>query len=514
MSVLRVQSILLFYIKMGLGSKVYGSEKGVSQLISDLDSLLINSDDAGDLSFKPEKTHYPDVSPEVFRIFLKYVYTGKLSVEEPNLFPLYTLANEFDMSDLKATCDELISKNLSPASSCTILNSALSTKQSGLDEVIDKCINYIGENPNECIKATNFLSLPVETITRLISSDQFCLEEEEVWRAVLRWAQYKADVDSHVSRWTEEERKKVSKFLNPVISHVRLLLIDSRLFAEEIEPTGCVPMALSLERYRFAAVPHQFEKDPRLTPRNSPRIFQNSQIIHNERLSLGRKLNDMIPSAITENGECFKQSWKLVYRASTHGFSADAFHRAVDGLSPTVTIILIDNNAKWICGGYTDQIWQRSKPPKYATSSKSFLFCYDGKPESEPVRFSVTKKHFAVCHDANSGPIFGAGADLYISSNCNSNTDSYSNLPHSYELDNQYNNQNGEHQPQQQQQKQGTNGTAKPLEPEGSPRQINSAVYENTTSAVLTPSYQFTVADYEVFVPTVLPMTTESSCSF
>lgn len=33
----------------------------------------------------------------------------------------------------------------------------------------------------------------------------------------------------------------------------------------------------------------------------------------------------------------------------------------------------------------------------------------------------------------SSGPIFGGGADLLISHNCNVNTDSYSNLPHSYD---------------------------------------------------------------------------------
>ena len=36
------------------------------------------------------------------------------------------------------------------------------------------------------------------------------------------------------------------------------------------------------------------------------------------------------------------------------------------------------------------------------------------------------------------GPIFGAGADLSISSDCNENTDSYSNFPHSYGELNQY----------------------------------------------------------------------------
>lgn len=32
------------------------------------------------------------------------------------------------------------------------------------------------------------------------------------------------------------------------------------------------------------------------------------------------------------------------------------------------------------------------------------------------------------------GPVFGAGADLFIASDCNRNADSYSNLSHSYAM--------------------------------------------------------------------------------
>lgn len=57
---------------------------------------------------------------------------------------------------------------------------------------------------------------------------------------------------------------------------------------------------------------------------------------------------------------------------------------------------------------------------------------------------------------SSSGPIFGAGADLLISNNCNSNMDSYSNLPHTYDGD-------------------------------------------GASPATLMGDYNFTVADYEVF---------------
>lgn len=86
------------------------------------------------------------------------------------------------------------------------------------------------------------------------SSVQFCLEEEDVWRCVLEWAKHQAGVTQRTVHWTEEERARVCHHLSGVMGYVRLLLIDSKFFAEEVEPTGAVPMELLLERYRYAAL--------------------------------------------------------------------------------------------------------------------------------------------------------------------------------------------------------------------------------------------------------------------
>lgn len=59
-------------------------------------------------------------------------------------------------------------------------------------------------------------------------------------------------------------------------------LADSQVFAEEVEPTGAVPMELSLERYRYAALPNKFREnseDKRLQPRVSLKLFPGSQLI-------------------------------------------------------------------------------------------------------------------------------------------------------------------------------------------------------------------------------------------
>lgn len=148
---------------------------------------------------------------------------------------------------------------------------------------------------------------------------QFCLKEEYVWRCVLAWAKNHAGVTQPTAHWTEEERARVCQHLQGVMCHVRLLLIESQVFAEEVEPTGAVPMELSLERYRYAALlnsnktgvhgggglggsgggggfssgsSNKTETDKRLQPRLTVNMFPGSQILRNEKLHLQSVLNN------------------------------------------------------------------------------------------------------------------------------------------------------------------------------------------------------------------------------
>ncbi len=47
--------------------------------------------------------------------------------------------------------------------------------------------------------------------------------------------------------------------------------------------------------------------------------------------------------------------WKLIYRASEHGYSAKSFHECCDDKGPT--LIVIKSSGGWIFGGYTTRSW-------------------------------------------------------------------------------------------------------------------------------------------------------------
>lgn len=187
---------------------------------------------------------------------------------------------------------------------------------------IPKCIAFIGKHATECVRTKSFLQISRKSLIKLISSDLFCLEEEDVFRCCLNWAKYKAGVTQHFTYWSEEEKNKVCSELSPIMDYVRLLLIDSKFFAEEVEPTGCVPIEFVLERYRFAALSGnqqtvrsmpslikkytQNEKAFSFIPRLNNCFFSDTKLLKNEKCHFQLILNSWFGSE--------KQSWKLLYR--------------------------------------------------------------------------------------------------------------------------------------------------------------------------------------------------------
>ena len=74
---------------------------------------------------------------------------------------------------------------------------------------------------------------------------------------------------------------------------------------------------------------------------------------------------------------------------------------------------------------------------KYQYDSKAFLFSLVNKPGWAPVKLPQTgtyssNRAYSVRFRSSFGPTFGGGYDIKISNSASSNSDSYSNLGHTY----------------------------------------------------------------------------------
>jgi hypothetical protein len=119
------------------------------------------------------------------------------------------------------------------------------------------------------------------------------------------------------------------------------------------------------------------------------------------------------------------QRWNLIYRASQDGFEAAKFHAKCDN-KPNTLIIIKSTNGN-VFGGYNEETCHRRR-------LDSFLFSLINKL-NEPKKINLSRNNREnryLNRNETSGITFGNGHDLNIADSSNTNTNSFSNLGHSY----------------------------------------------------------------------------------
>ena len=143
----------------------------------------------------------------------------------------------------------------------------------------------------------------------------------------------------------------------------------------------------------------------------------NSQII---------KYNEFnfIETAIRKNLSKKVKNYKLIYRASRNGFSAQDFHEKCDGKENTIVFVQARNGRRF--GGFTEAKWDKSN--EYKNDAHGFIFSLDNKE----VYYNKENNYGIYCY-SDKGPTFGGGHDLCIDNNCNKDNESFDNSNHSYD---------------------------------------------------------------------------------
>jgi hypothetical protein len=123
-------------------------------------------------------------------------------------------------------------------------------------------------------------------------------------------------------------------------------------------------------------------------------------------------------------------NFKLLYRASRDGFSAESFHLRVKNRQKTLALIKSGTN---VFGGYTDLSWNGDGSYKY--DSNAFLFSYlNPNKASKIFKLSSSSYYSNAIYDASDILFRFGNNDLQVCSNANKNTCSSSYLGSMYQM--------------------------------------------------------------------------------
>lgn len=135
-----------------------------------------------------------------------------------------------------------------------------------------------------------------------------------------------------------------------------------------------------------------------------------------------------LPANLTTNVQNWLPGKKftLIYKASRDGFNAIKFHYFCDNVGPTITIITSIAGHKF--GGYTPDNWGVNG---YGRDKSAFIFTLTNPHNIGAAKFALVDTN-GIMPFATYGAAFGAGNDIYVSADPNSDNKSYTNFPVSY----------------------------------------------------------------------------------
>ncbi|CAG2207956.1 BTBD3_6 [Mytilus edulis] len=125
---------------------------------------------------------------DIFRIFLKYLYSDHLQLSKDSVIPLLNAAQKYQIGELISKCENYLQDNLAVNNACTLFNYA---KVFTMDKIQTTALRFIADNAFDVLKNDDFLLLSSENLVDILKFDYLCVQEVGVILAVLRWVDHK-----------------------------------------------------------------------------------------------------------------------------------------------------------------------------------------------------------------------------------------------------------------------------------------------------------------------------------
>ncbi|UZO24772.1 uncharacterized protein OCT59_017066 [Rhizophagus irregularis] len=133
----------------------------------------------------------PNILPEIFQIILRYIYGGRLPLEEYDaldIIKILVAASELSLQELVDYIQSFLTKNKADwmEQNFNLIYQTSYEKDSFL-ELQKYCTNLISNNPNKIFNSLDFSTSPEKLLISIIQNDNLQMTEIQVWENVLKW---------------------------------------------------------------------------------------------------------------------------------------------------------------------------------------------------------------------------------------------------------------------------------------------------------------------------------------
>uniref|UniRef100_A0A7N4NWV9 Kelch-like protein 3 n=1 Tax=Sarcophilus harrisii TaxID=9305 RepID=A0A7N4NWV9_SARHA len=214
----------------------------------------------GDMSeSKAKKIEIKDVDGQTLSKLIDYIYTAEIEVTEENVQVLLPAASLLQLMDVRQNCCDFLQSQLHPTN-CLGIRAFADVHT--CTELLQQANTYAEQHFPEVMLGEEFLSLNLDQVCSLISSDKLTVSsEEKVFEAVISWINY--------------EKETRLEHMAKLMEHVRLPLLPRDYLVQTVEEEALIKNNNTCKDFLIEAMKyHLLPLDQRLlikNPRTKPR---------------------------------------------------------------------------------------------------------------------------------------------------------------------------------------------------------------------------------------------------
>ncbi|GES90281.1 BTB/POZ protein [Rhizophagus clarus] len=184
---------------------------------------------------------FSNILPEIFKIILKYIYGGIISLneQEPSeILKILAAADQLLLQELIEYLQKYLIENKSDWMEQNFeLIYQTSFKSNSLLELQQYCTNLMAKSPEKVFKSLDFTSIPEKSLLSLIKRDDLQMKEIEIWEHVLKWGLEKnATLLPDPTTWSDDDFKMMKNTLEHCLPLVRFFSLSSDDFFQNVRP--------------------------------------------------------------------------------------------------------------------------------------------------------------------------------------------------------------------------------------------------------------------------------------
>ncbi|CAB4433044.1 unnamed protein product [Rhizophagus irregularis] len=351
----------------------------------------------------------PNVTPTVFDMILKYIYSGELDLTNQtseDILGLLIASDELLLEELFTYVqDYLIKKQFSWVRQNFVLVLHTVSRLVSCKKLQDYCFESICEDPLPFITSKSFLSLDKDILFNLLESDNLQIEEVTIWDYLIKWgieqtsAGLGSSNNSDRTNWDNDNYDALKQILNQFIPLIRFVGISLNDLFNKVYPYKVI-----IPSHIFKEIEEFYYNG--ISPSLPIRIRQiesniiNLELINPIIVNWIDKKNSKIPR--TGNDPLYK--FKLIYRGSRNGINSESFKNKCNGKLASLVLIKIKGSNK-IFGGYSsigfNSLGGIKSELLYYNSSNNFIFSFENNKDIKNMKLGRVKNYSKAIMDYN-----------------------------------------------------------------------------------------------------------------